>query len=94
MKPSSVGPPKLYLGGKVVQVILANGAKAWSFSASQYVHGAIHSIEEYLESRGMNLSEKKALLSLPTNYILELDISPELLPEEAACYQSLVRILH
>ena len=89
MKPSSIGPPKVYLGGKVSQVVLPNGVKAYSFSASQYIHEAIHSVEEYLQQRGMKLSLKKATAPLPTSYSPELDVSPELMPYEASYYTNL-----
>ena len=37
MKPGSVGPPEIYLGGHMQKTTLENGAKAWGFSLSQYV---------------------------------------------------------
>ena len=42
---------------------------------------------------GLKLSEKKAGMHLPTNYHLELYMSPELIPNEATYYQSLIGIL-
>ena len=56
MKPSSVGPPKVYLGGKVSQVILPNGVKVYSYSSSQYLHEAVRSVEEHLAKKGLKLS--------------------------------------
>ena len=53
MKPESVGPPDLYLGGKVSKVKLPNGVEAWAFSSSQYVQAAVKNIEDHLESIGM-----------------------------------------
>jgi hypothetical protein len=35
LKKESIGPPKIYLGGRVRKVELDNGAKAWAFSSSQ-----------------------------------------------------------
>ena len=32
LKPSSIGPPTIYLGSRVYKVTLYNGAKAWAFS--------------------------------------------------------------
>ena len=93
IKPDSLGPPKVYLGGKVSQVILPNGVKAFSYSASQYLHEAIRGVEEHLAKQGMKLSEKKAATPLPTSYHPELDVSPELVADEAAYYQSLIGIL-
>jgi hypothetical protein len=37
LKEESIGPPKIYLGGKMSKVTMANGATAWAFSSSQYV---------------------------------------------------------
>ncbi len=32
-----IGPPSQYLGGKLREVTLENGAKAWAFGSCQYV---------------------------------------------------------
>ena len=93
MKPSLLGPQKVYLGGKVSQVILPNGVKAYSYSASQYLHEAIRGVEEYLDKKGRKLSEKRVGTPLPTNYHPELDVSPELMNDEATYYVSLIGIL-
>lgn len=37
LKEESIGPPQLYLGGRMRKVELTYGVKAWSFSSSQYV---------------------------------------------------------
>ena len=52
MKPDSLGPPKIYLAGKVSKVQLSNGVSAWAFSSSQYVHESIRAVEEQLEREG------------------------------------------
>ena len=88
MKPSSLGPPKVYLGGKVSQVILSNDVKVYSYSTSQYLHEAIRGGEDYLEKRGRKLSEKKVSTPLPANYHPELDVSSELMHDEASYYTS------
>ena len=49
MKPDSVGPPDLYLGGKVSKMKLPNGVDAWAFSSCQYVQAAVKNVEQYLE---------------------------------------------
>ena len=48
LKESSIGPPKLYLGGHVRKVDLDNGAKAWAFSSSQYVQVAVKMLSHIL----------------------------------------------
>lgn len=58
LKPGSIGPPKIYLGGKVSEMVLPNGENAWAFSASQYVQEAVKNLERQLEERGMKLSVK------------------------------------
>ena len=93
MNPSCLDPPKVCLWGKVSRVILPNGVKAFFYSTSQYLHDAIWGVEEHLAKMGLKLSEKKAGMHLPTNYHLELYMSPELIPNEATYYQSLIRIL-
>jgi hypothetical protein len=92
LKDESIGPPKLYLGGHVRKVELANGAKAWAFSSSQYVQSAVRNVEEYLTARGMKLPSK-AETPIRTSYRPELDVSSELGPCDGAYYQSLIGIL-
>ena len=48
LKEESIGPPTVYLGGRVRKVQLENGVWAWSFSSSQYVQSAIKNVEEYV----------------------------------------------
>jgi hypothetical protein len=89
LKPGSIGPPKIYLGGKVSQMILPNGEKVWALSASQYVQEAVKNLERQLEERGMKLTVK-ASSPIASGYRPELDVSPELDPDEdASHYQSL-----
>ena len=87
LKPGSIGPPKIYLGGKVSEMILPNGEKAWAFSASQYVQEAVKNLEKQLEERGMKLTVK-ASAPIASGYRPELDVSPELDPDDASHYQS------
>ena len=92
MKPESVGPPDIYLGGKVSKVTLPNGVEAHAYSASQYVQNAVKNVEEYLEKKGMKL-KLNAKAPLMRDYRPELDVSTELDHEEASYYQSLIGIL-
>ena len=92
LKPGSIGPPKIYLGGKVSQVDLPNGSKAWAFSASQYVQEAVKTLEQSLAEKGMKLSVL-APTPLTSGYRPELDVSPELDVDDSAQYQSLIGIL-
>ena len=92
MKPGSVGPPTIYLGNKVSKVTLENGVKAWSFSSSQYVQGAVNNVEAYLKRKNQSLP-RKCSTPLATNYRPEIDISEELNSAEAPYFMSLVGIL-
>ena len=92
IKPKSVGPPKIYLGNKVSKVTLENGVQAWSFSSSQYVQNAISNVEEQLHKIGKSLP-KRATSPLSPGYRPEIDVTPELSPDQASYYQSLIGIL-
>ena len=48
LKEESIGPPTIYLGGRVCKVQLENGVWAWSFSSSQYIQSAVKNVEEYI----------------------------------------------
>ena len=92
LKEASIGPPKLYLGGHMRYVELQNGAKAWSFSSSQYVRAAVNNVEQYLAKRNEKLPAK-AETPIQTSYRPEIDVTPELSPLDASYYQSLIGIL-
>ena len=92
MKPDSIGPPTIYLGGTVSQVVLENGVTTYAFSSSKYVQEAVKNVEEYLEERERKL-RPKARTPLSSEYRPEIDISPELDPVDCAYYQSLIGTL-
>ena len=95
LKEESVGPPSLYLGGRVRKVVLENGAEAWAFSSSQYVQAAVKNVEDYLakdENKRWSLPSK-ADTPMKSNYRAELDVSAELSPGDASYYQSLIGVL-
>ena len=51
LKEKSIGPPKLHLGGHIRKIALDNGAKAWTFSSSQYVQAAVKNVQSYLDGQ-------------------------------------------
>ena len=55
LKQESIGPPDIYLGGKMRKVELENEAEAWSFSSFQCVQAAVKNVETYLKDRGKQL---------------------------------------
>ena len=82
LKEESIGPPTIYLGGRVHKVQLENGVWTWSFSSSQYVQSAVKNVEEYVrkpENSHLKIPTK-AETPLTTSYRPELDVSPELTP--------------
>ena len=93
LKAESIGPPTIYLGGKLSHVTLENGSNAWSFSSSRYVQAAVHNVETYLNERELKLPTK-VNTPLSANYRPEVDVSEELGHVEAAYFQSLIGVLH
>jgi hypothetical protein len=95
LKEKSNGPPKLYLGGHLSLVELDNGVKAWAFISSQYVRAAVRNVEDFIakdETKRWKLPNK-AETPMCTSYGQELDVTPEMSPQEAAYYQSIIGIL-
>ena len=93
LKPNSVGPPKIYLGGRLRKVELENGAKAWAYSSSQYVQNAIKNVKAFVDKNPHWKMPKKAETPMVTSYRPELDVSPTLNPSDASYYMSLIGIL-
>ena len=48
LKPSSIGDPVIYLGGKLHKMRLENGLWAWANSPARYVKGLLANVENYL----------------------------------------------
>ena len=86
-----IGPPSIYLGGKISEVELPNGVNAWAISPSQYIQECVRNVEEKLKAEGKAL-RKGTSSPLAPGYHPECDISPELTAEEANYYQSLVGV--
>jgi hypothetical protein len=96
LKEESICPPKIYLEGHVQKVQLDNGVECWAFSSSQYVQAAVKKIEEYISKREDDVNwnlPKKAETPIRTSYRPELGVSPELQPDDAAYYMSLIGML-
>lgn len=94
MKPGSIGDPDIYLGAKIKKTVLPNGVVAWGTSASQYVQEAVKNVEVHLAAKeGRKLKTKGATGPFPLNYSAELDVTPELTPDDATYYQSEIGVL-
>ena len=95
LKEELIGPPTVYFGGRVHKVQLENGVWAWNFSSSQYIQSAVKNVEDYVgKPKNSHLKiQSKAETPLMTSYRPELDVSPELTPQDSAYCQSLIGIL-
>ena len=98
LKETSIGPPKIYLGGHCRLVELDTGVKCWAFGSSQYVQAAVKNVEKALGDRQLLGDNRfklpaRAKTPMPSSYRVELDISPELGTKDASYYQSLIGIL-
>ena len=95
LQEESIGPPDDYLGGKVRKVQLESGVNAWAFSSCQYMQTAVKNVKPYLNSEHSKCWKmpNKADTPLTTSYRPELDVSREINVDEAAYYQSFIRIL-
>ncbi len=92
LQDESIGPPSQCLGGKLQEVTLENGVKAWAFGSCQYVQSAVHNIEDHLAKAGEKVPYK-APTPLSSGYRPEIDVSPELEETDASHFHSLVRVL-
>ena len=91
MKEASVDKPEIYLEGRVNEVTLVNGARAWTFNSSQYVQNAVRNVETHLAKKGEKLPAR-CKAPFTTNYRSELDVSPELGAVDSAYHVSLIGI--
>ncbi len=58
LRDESIGSPSQYLGGKLPEVTLENGTKAWAFGLCQYVQSAVRNVEDHLVKSGEKLPYK------------------------------------
>ena len=94
MKKGSVGDLDYYLGSKLRIMKLANGVKAWGMSSSKYALTAMANVVAHLKSKGQgHMLPKRAPTPFKGGYQPEMDVSPELNPENATYYQSQIGIL-
>ncbi len=89
MGEESIGPMS---GGKLREVTLVNGTKAWAFGSCQYVQAAIRNVEDHLAKTGEKLPYK-APTPLSSGYCPEIDVSPELGDTYSSYFYSLVGVL-
>ena len=93
MKPNSIAPSDIYLGCKVKKIRLPNMVKAWTFSSSQYVQGAVSNVETFLQYLDGYIFSTNTNNPLSNNYRPVMDSSPELDGVDGDYYQSFIGIL-
>ena len=74
LKKYSFGPLSQYFGGKLRQVKLENGTKAWAWGSSQYVQASVKNVEEFLHKTGEKLVSR-APFPLSNVYRPNIDVS-------------------
>ena len=68
---------------------LANGIKAWGMISSKYALAAVANVVAHLDSKEQgHMLPKRDPTLLKGGYQPEMDISPELKPENVTYYQS------
>jgi hypothetical protein len=92
LREESIGPPSIYLGGKLRKITLEDGVKAWVFGSCQYIRSTVKNVEEHLAKTGEKLPYKAPTL-LSSNYRPEIDVSPELGEIKASHFHSLIGVL-
>jgi transposase InsO family protein len=92
LKPDSIHPPDDYLGTKLKETVLPNGAKAWGQSSSHYIQTAVGNLETWMKEHQYKLP-RKAPTPMVASYRPEVDVSEELDAGLANYYQSLIGVL-
>ena len=94
--PKICGDSFLTLGphseSSVRKVLLDNGSHAWAIGSSQYVKAAIANVEQTLSQRQCKLPSRVDA-PLSSGYQPEVDVKPELTPNDASLFQSLIGTL-
>ena len=99
LKEGSVKKPDLYLGSQIEEFKILNSDEPdktrWAFSAENYVHNAVKTVEDALREIQMTFCGKnlKCRTKLPSGYKPELENSAYLDPQRINFYQGLIGVL-
>ena len=95
LKPGSVGPPDIYLGAKLKKTQLSNNVWCWTLSPSKYVCEAVKNCEKHIKENygGKYSLNKNAPNPFPVGYEAETDTSPELPPDEASYFNTIIGVM-
>ena len=93
LKEGSVQEPTVYLGADIKKFSTRIDESAWGISSDTYVASAVREVERKLAEVGKKLPTGKCTNPMTSGYRPELDATPELNPELANYYQSLIGAL-
>ena len=90
-KNNRVEAPLSYLGAKLEKKVI-NSHKVWTITSHMYVKAAISNVKAHIRTLNMRLPTR---ISMPmtSNYVPELDATPELSSSDTQYYQELIGIL-
>ena len=91
-KNNIIEPPTSYLGAQLKRKDLPNGQHCWSLSSDKYVNAAVQNVDETIKKRGRKIPTK-VRTPMTSDFVPELDSSPELNKEDTTLYQELIGIL-
>ena len=86
LQADSIQKPTKYLGAEIMEVTLPDGVHAWAQGSSQYITEAVQNVKNWLSERGQKGLQQRAPTPMSRGYQPELDISPELLPDNASYF--------
>ena len=84
--------PAQYLGANVGKMRMPNDLDCWFMGSEEYCKTAIQNIEAWLQKREQRLPTKTAC-AFPSKWKPELDVTPELVDEDANYYQQQIGVL-
>ena len=90
-KKNKIEPPSMYLGARL-ELKTLNGQSVWTMCSKDNVKLAVSNIEGQLQSKHMKLP-KKTLTPMISDYIPELDTSPELSSDNVTFFQEIIGML-
>jgi Reverse transcriptase (RNA-dependent DNA polymerase) len=92
LKAGSVKEPDVYLGADIKKFAIGVDQYAWGISPESYCKTAVAEVERKLAEVGKKLATHVST-PMSSGYRPEMDATPELKPEQANYYQSLIGIL-
>ena len=92
LKAGSVKEPDVYLGADVKKFAIGIDQSAWGISPDTYCKSAVKEVERKLAEIGQKLATRVST-PMSSGYRPEMDATPELVPEQASYFQSLIGVL-